>query len=144
MGADPVAAATLTSSVIPRGIRNCNPLNIRKTSITWFGAADEQTDPDFVVFTKPEYGIRAGARILKTYQREGITTLQEAIGRWAPPSENATQSYVANVCRACDVAPGDTVDLTALLPTLIPAMIVQENGQNPYPSETINYGISLA
>lgn len=128
----------------PRGIRNCNPLNIRRSAIPWLGLADEQTDADFCVFAKPEYGIRAGARILKTYQREGVTTLQEAVGRWAPSSENNTQAYVANVCRACGVSPGDIVDLTALLPKIIPAMIQQENGEQPYSVQLINYGIALA
>lgn len=130
--------------MIPRGIRNFNPGNLRLSSVEWLGLSDEQTDPDFFQFVSPIYGIRAMARILKTYQREGVTTLQEAVGRWAPPSENDTQAYVQAVCQACGVNPGDTVDLTSLLPRLIPAIIEHENGQQPYSVEDITYAIGLA
>lgn len=135
--------------MIPRGVRNNNPLNIRRSDIDWLGLADEQTDPDFFQFISPEYGIRAGARILKTYQRESVTTLQDAITRWAPPSDNnPTQTYIKNVCAACAVGAYDTIDLSALLPKLIPAMIQQEEGLNSgqpwYTPQVINYGISLA
>lgn len=37
-----------------RGIRNNNPLNIRRSADHWQGMRDEQTDPSFVQFkTKP-------------------------------------------------------------------------------------------
>ena len=129
---------------IPRGIRNNNPCNIRRSDTQWLGLADEQTDPDFFQFVSPMYGIRAAARILKNYWREGVSTLREAITRWSPPSENNTQAYVQAVCDACGAGPSDVIDLTALLPKLIPAMIQHENGQQPYPPQTINYGIALA
>lgn len=128
----------------PRGIRNNNPGNIRRDGTGWLGLAPQQTDPDFFQFTTPEYGIRAIARILKSYQREGITTLQEAIGRWAPPVENNTQAYVSAVCSACGVNPGDTIDLTAKLPQVIPAIIQHENGEQPYSAQTISYAIAMA
>ena len=130
---------------IPRGIRNNNPLNIRLDGTGWLGLSPQQTDPDFCQFTTPIYGIRAGARILKTYQREGITTIEAMIERWAPPSDdNPTQAYAGNVATACGVATADTIDITALLPKIIPAMIEQENGEQPYPLEDIIYAISLA
>ena len=53
---------------VPRGIRNHNPGNVLRTkSVTWQGQAEDQSgDPEFVVFTAPEWGLRAIARILLT------------------------------------------------------------------------------
>ena len=44
----------------PRGIRNLNPLNIRRTSTTqWQGVAEVQRDREFVTFKSMRWGIRA-------------------------------------------------------------------------------------
>ena len=51
-----------------RGIRNNNPGNIDRNATKWQGMADKQDDPRFIVFTSPQYGIRAMARVLLTYQ----------------------------------------------------------------------------
>lgn len=134
---------------LPRGIRNNNPMNIRRDGTAWFGMALDQDDPEFVVFDKPEYGIRAGARILKTYAREGITTIREAITRWAPPVENNTQAYITNVCAACALDQDQTIDLNSqsILFGMVKAIILQEEGTNHgdpwYADELITYGISL-
>ena len=75
----------------PRGIRNNNPGNIERNATRWAGMTAEQTDPRFVVFTSPEYGFRALARTLLTYQRKyGLLSIEDMIGRWAPPNENDT------------------------------------------------------
>ena len=128
---------------MPRGIFNKNPGNIRK-GIDWLGLSPEQTDPDFSQFTDPKYGIRAIARILKNYQRDGVQTLREAIERWAPSVENDTQAYISAVCKACEVGPDDRVVLSDLLADLVPAIIQHENGEQPYDKATIAYGIALA
>ena len=33
-----------------RGLRNCNPLNIRRTADLWQGLAERQPDPEFFTF----------------------------------------------------------------------------------------------
>lgn len=129
---------------MPRGIRNNNPGNIRHAKVLWQGEAATQTDPSFVQFTKPEFGIRAIAKILITYKKNGINTLGAAISRWAPPSENNTYAYIQTVCKDCGVGQYDPVDLEGLLPKLIPSIINHENGIQPYSDALIAQGISLA
>lgn len=128
----------------PRGVRNNNPGNIRKNSTVWMGMSATQTDPSFVQFVAPEYGIRAIAKIMKSYRALGLNTIREVIRRWAPPSENNTDSYVSAVCAECSVKPDETVDLDTVMPLLVKAIIYHENGCCPYTDQQINSGIALA
>jgi hypothetical protein len=127
----------------PRGIRNNNPGNIR-LGAPWVGLAPEQPDPDFCTFEDPKYGIRALAKILKAYEQNGRRTIRTIIDRYAPPSENLTNEYAAHVASLCGVDPDAPIEVTALLPQLIPAIITHENGKQPYPEDTILAGIALA
>lgn len=83
----------------PRGIRNNNPLNIRK-GCNWKGERPVQTDPAFEEFISMEYGIRAALRLMRNHitgfngSRQPMNTLKKLISVWAPPSENATTKYV--------------------------------------------------
>ena len=118
-----------------RGIRNNNPLNIRKTDIVWQGKI-VGNDPEFETFSAPEYGIRAAAKILQNYQeKHQITTLREVINRWAPPSENDTSAYVQAVSIWSDYEPDDPLDLNHYETTyrLLRAMTRMENGKPPEP-----------
>lgn len=103
-----------------------------------------QNDSSFVQFDSPEYGIRAIAKIMASYQRIGIDTIRQVIHRWAPPSENNTDAYISAVCAECSVGPDDTVILKTILPLLIKAIIWHENGACPYSDEQIQRGIALA
>ena len=80
----------------PRGIRNNNPLNIRKGG-KWQGLAPEQ-DAAFCTFKTMEWGVRAAVKILRSYSRKGIHTIRDIIQTWAPPIENDTNSYIQIVC----------------------------------------------
>ena len=87
-----------------RGIRNNNPLNIRRSSTHWQGARKEQTDKSFVQFETMAYGYRAAWKILQTYYErfcmEGKPyTVRNIINRWAPPTENDTEVYIRNVLK---------------------------------------------
>lgn len=127
-----------------RGIRNNNPLNIEKGD-DWQGLAPVQSDLRFCVFTDAVYGIRAGARILANYSKRGVNTLEKIVSTWAPKNENDTEAYIKNVVkwtgfkrdRVITKNSGDYVPLIA-------AMIRQENGINPYSTETIAKGVALA
>jgi len=131
----------------PRGIRNRNPGNIRRSRDRWKGLSSRQTDPAFFVFEAPLWGIRAMAVILRNYQRKhGLRTVGQIIRRWAPAVENDTAAYVAAVAKAIRVQPRDRLDLSerATLRDLIAAIIRHENGQQPYDLETIETAIDLA
>ena len=87
-----------------RGIRNNNPLNIRRSSTHWQGARKEQTDKSFVQFETMAYGYRAAWKILQTYYERFRMlnkdyTVRNIITRWAPPTENDTESYILNVLK---------------------------------------------
>lgn len=83
--------------MIPRGIRNNNPLNIRR-GCNWLGLSKHQTDPSFCQYDSITYGLRAGLIIIRTYmQRYSLNTIHGIVSRWAPPSENDTDAYVKSV-----------------------------------------------
>ena len=82
---------------LPWGLRNNNPLNIRKSD-NWQGLAQIQSDPDFCIFTSMEWGLRAAFVILFNYLKKKVDTPDKIIKRWAPPSENKTESYIEFVC----------------------------------------------
>ena len=130
-----------------RGVRNCNPGNIRRSGDRWKGLAPAQPDPAFFVFETPLWGIRAMAVILRNYQkRVGLKSLAQIIGRWAPAGENDTAGYVAAVGKAMGVDPRAPLDLgnDATLRALIAAIIRHENGLQPYDLETVDLAIDLA
>ena len=90
-----------------RGLRNNNPLNIRKVPGTrWQGevlplrvSGEGAGDRSFVRFESIEYGIRAAFVLLRTYSiKYKANCIQDIISRWAPPSENDTEKYIKNVC----------------------------------------------
>ena len=81
-----------------RGLRNFNPGNIRKSNDPWQGLAAAQDDPAFFTFKDASWGIRAMAIIIiGYYDRDNINTITGVITKWAPPSENNTAAYIANV-----------------------------------------------
>lgn len=87
-------------SKLPRGIRNNNPGNLRRSSDNWKGLRAEQADPDFFQFEAPEYGYRALIKTLQTYRtKRGCITLADFIKRWAPSTENNTGAYIRAVCQ---------------------------------------------
>ncbi|MGY0216559.1 structural protein [Endozoicomonadaceae bacterium StTr2] len=125
----------------PRGIRNNNPGNIRHGD-NWVGMCKKQRDKSFVQFDDPRYGIRAMARILNSYERRGVVTIQQVITTWAPPTENNTSAYVNSVSRQLGVKPGTRVKKDHY-PQLIAAIIQHENGHQPYSMQMIREGVNL-
>lgn len=127
----------------PRGIRNCNPLNIRRTAgALWKGRRLEQTDKNFVQFQSMEWGLRAAFCILRTYAKKyRCTSIRDIIRRWAPPCENDTARYVHNVCRWTGL--GGKQQLTpSEWPKLVQAMARQECG-TVLLDEIVNKGFQL-
>ena len=126
-----------------RGLRNCNPLNIRRVAgTTWKGQCDEQTDNAFVQFRTIEFGFRAAFVLLRTYSTKyRANCIRDIISRWAPPSENLTNQYIKNVCNWTGF--GGLQRLTESdWPALVRAMARQECGVL-IDEETINRGYKL-
>ena len=141
--------------MIPRGIRNCNPLNIRRSKDQWKGLLKVQNDKSFYQFKAMEWGYRAAFRLLRTYrvkyQRYSVRTIIE---RWAPPNENATQAYIYRVCEEMGVPPNFILSIGSLddddtywACELVRAMALVENGvgcANLIRREEIKKGYKLA
>ena len=120
----------------PRGIRNNNPLNIRKGN-NWQGEKSPQSDKEFEQFESMTMGVRAGMKILRNYitgydgHRQPIDTIEKIITRWAPPSENDTRKYIDRVSALTGIHPRQTIwfnrrqDIVAI----VDAMIRVECGQ---------------
>ena len=123
----------------PRGIRNNNPLNIRRSKDRWEGALKEQTDTAFVQFSNMAYGYRAAWRILQTYyqhfcQQNQPFTVRNIINRWAPPKENATETYIRTALQLSGIGgkenllPPENVNGYGRLSRLLAAMTCVECG----------------
>lgn len=132
---------------VPRGIRNNNPGNIRRSADPWQGLAKDQNDDAFFQFAEPKWGIRALARVLISYQdKHGLRTVRAIISRWAPPVENKTSSYIDHVAHRLGVGADDPLDIHdyRVLRGLVEAIIAHENGQQPYTDAQIDAGLVLA
>lgn len=132
----------------PRGLRNNNPGNIERKSTKWQGMAEDQSsDPRFIVFKSPQYGIRAIAVTIMTYEHKyGLNTVAEIISRWAPPGENNTAAYIEAVSSSMGVKPDEVIDVdnAYIMVPLVKAIIKHENGSVPYSDDVIKEGVDLA
>ena len=142
-----VALSVIVTLIFPRGIRNNNPGNVKRTAAKWQGMVPIQTDNTFVQFVHPKYGFRAMTRILRNYQRRGLNTVTKIISTYAPSTENDTQSYIHFVAKRLNVKPDTPLNLEQHLPALLKAIAIHENGfkfVNFYSDATIAEGIKLA
>ena len=120
---------------LPRGIRNNNPLNIRKSADKWQGLSTLQEDREFFQFVSMEYGWRAAFVILcKTYYgKYKLRTIRDIVSRWAPAKENNTEAYIRHVSDYTGIGPDRDLGDPQTHPTnwLLTgyAMAVVENGK---------------
>lgn len=115
----------------PRGLRNCNPGNIRLSDDKWQGLCEEQTDEDFFQFQSMAWGYRALIRTLQNYRRKhNCWTIRDFITRWAPSCENNTLAYIKSVCNYLGVPSVyvPDVDDKDTMCALAAAMSRHENG----------------
>ena len=128
-------------------MKNNNPGNIRLSKDKWQGLAANQSDKAFFVFKSAEWGIRALARVLIKYQDDyDLDTVAKIITRWAPPSENDTEAYIAAASKAVGIRANDPLDVhdyTTLRP-LVDAIIAHENAGYRYPDAVVDKGLALA
>lgn len=134
----------------PRGIRNNNPLNIRRSKDKWQGLRTLQEDKEFFQFSEMKYGWRAAFVILcRTYYKKyGLKTISDIIYRWAPPKENNTAAYIRRVSDYISIGPDRELGDPATHPTqwmmLGIAMAVVECGTASQDYLSMLKGYSLA
>ena len=120
--------------MLPRGIRNNNPLNIRRSKDLWVGLRAQQTDSAFCQFESLEYGWRAAFYLLTRtyYHKYRLFTIRMIINKWAPPNENQTSKYIENVCRLTGIGPDEPIGIPSDQPArwmmVGRAMAIQECG----------------
>lgn len=139
-------AATSAENLImgnTRGERNNNPGNLMySVSIPWLGQVG--SDPGgYAIFDSPEHGLRAMFIDLKTKISRGLNTLNTLIPVYAPPSENPTATYIANVS-AWTGFPPNALLTPANVPILAQAMIQMENGEMIYNQSQLAYAAQSA
>ena len=128
-----------------RGIRNNNPLNIRKGN-DWQGESSFSKDAAFETFNHHKFGFRAGAKVMRNYQRlHGLDNLAEMINRFAPPVENDTKNYAQFVAKQVGVGVNESINLQddELLADVLHAMSIMEVGRH-YSRADAMQGVKLA
>ena len=96
--------------------------------------AEVQNDRAFVQFKSLEYGWRAAFYLLTRtyYHKYRLYTIRGIIRKWAPPSENQTEAYIANVSRLTSIDPDEPIGIPSDKPSrwmaVGVAMAIQENG----------------
>jgi hypothetical protein len=75
-------------------------------------------------------GLQALDQNLASYGKQGVNTLSGVISKWAPPSENNTQAYIADVSQRLGIKPDQKIDLSNPLvrQSLSTAIALHENG----------------
>ena len=118
----------------PRGLRNNNPLNIRRSGDKWQGLRVLQEDKSFFQFQTMAYGWRAAFRLLchTYYGKYKLRTIRDIITRWAPPKENNTEAYIRRVTDRIGIGPDKELGDPQTHPTqwmmIGIAMAIVENG----------------
>jgi len=85
----------------------------------------------FQQFDTPEAGIKAVDDQLRIYgSKHKLKTLREIISRYAPPSENDTESYIKNVSQRTGLKPDEEIDLSnpTIRHIISGPIILQEQG----------------
>ena len=92
----------------PRGLKNCNPGNIRLSNEKYVGEIKGE-DTAFKTFKNMAYGYRALLRDIRTKINRGVNTVEKIITIYAPPSENQTQAYINAVAQKVGVRPNESI-----------------------------------
>lgn len=145
--------ADTVSASAPRGIRNRNPGNVKRSSSAWLGKVphSQSTDATFEQFTDAVFGLRVIAYLLLKYQRDkGKKTIRQLIGEpggWAPTNADKNPStYATWVAAQLGVSETAALDLYAgrNLERMVAAIVQFENGQQPYSSGLIADAVTSA
>ncbi len=128
----------MKTQTLPRGVRNCNPGNIRRSAVRYLGEIIPSGDPEFRQFRSMAWGFRALFVLLETYRRRyGLRSVAQIITRWAPPTENRTEAYIRRVAAAIGRAADAPLDLddASTAQGLAVAIATVECGAPPDPGD---------
>jgi hypothetical protein len=120
--------------------------NIRTSAgNAWQGKVTPEGEA-FEHFDTPENGVRATARLLTNYAKQGTNTLRGIVAKWAPPNENQTDALIVNAAKRAGFDPDQPLDLTdpATLEKVTRAIIVQEQGKITLGDDVIRGGVTSA
>lgn len=108
---------TPTNSSAPAPVRNNNP-----------GAL--MPEGKLAQYPDMQTGMIALDKNLQTYGKQGVNTIAGIISKWAPPNENNTKAYIADVSQRLGVPPNQKLDMTNPLvrQALGTAIAIHENG----------------
>lgn len=126
--AQPLPPITIDPEPTTLAQKNNNPLNVKRPAGggRWKG----QIGVDkfgHAIFKTQEYGIRAGALVLRSYaKKHKISTIAELVSRFA---EGNHESYIKGLCSRLGVAADEQIDLVKRMPELLRAMVRQESGK---------------
>ena len=96
-----------------------NPMSIRQYNQDWegeVGTYSSKGSGDFVMYDTPAHSIRAGDRLLRTFQRDaGVDTIRKAISKYAPQKgddgyTNPTNKYIEYVSQQSGIDPDEPLD----------------------------------
>lgn len=128
-------------TMLPRGIRNNNPLNIEYHKRNqWHGQLpyNKLIESRFCRFSHMVWGYRAAAIMLRKYINVySCNTISRIINKWAPSSENQTVLYIKRVCEFSHVDPDASItfnDQVTML-NIMSAMTVVECGNTFNPQK---------
>jgi hypothetical protein len=126
----PVRVPQTGAPRVPRGIRNNNPGNIEDGPFARSQPGYKGSDGRFAIYETPEAGTAAKTALLGSYGRKGINTVEGVVNRWAPPSENDSNSYAQFVSQKLGVDPRAPLDMNdpRVLSELSSAIAQRENG----------------
>lgn len=125
---------------LPRGLRLCNPGNIRINSDLFQCEVRPSKDKSFKQFKTMAYGYRAMFRILSNYYKNyKLDTIRKMIGRWAPESENDTNAYIKAVSDYAGIPADDTININdrEQMIRIVAGMSKVENGVEADMSDVI-------
>lgn len=120
--------------------------NIRTSKHKWQGKVACSKPSAFECFEHPVWGVRAMARVLKTYfHKHNLTTVESIISRYAPPVENNTEKYVSWVSSQLNVAATVEINIDddETLYRMLTAMIIMESGWEYDTADVVRAAIML-
>lgn len=135
-----------------RGIRNNNPGNLGFAGQR--GASRENGNGRFASFGTPEEGLGAMSKQLDLHfsgksakAKEAGRPLQsitDIVTAWAPPNENNTAKYIADISKQLGVSPTARLNMNdpKTKMAFMKSIVQKENGGNPYSDEQYQAGIS--
>lgn len=133
------ARAVQTSAQAPLGVRNNNPGNLRQ----WGDAPRDARG--YAIFPTMEAGLSAAVRNLVTQQQaHGLNTIRGIVSKWAPPSENNTAAYIADVSKRTGLAADQQLNLQdpKVVAPLISGIVRHEGNSAGVTDEMINKAVA--